>query len=154
MNWSYSFAAGGVKVQVPIQFAEEARAILDADDSAPVSSYQPPSPDESQLEKCPSCGSEKVRYRQLSRKVGAISLMLGVPIPAWGRRLNCRDCGHTWIPERIDESYPDFPAAMDPREPSSSSSEEEDQTWLHEYSWEIIFLMFLICLAILVQYAN
>jgi hypothetical protein len=95
MQWLYSPAVGGVKVQVHARDADRARAILDASrprrsDSARFVT------DDLRAPRCPDCGSLEVQQRFSRRITFASSLLLGFPLPWPLRRSRCRSCGAHW----------------------------------------------------------
>ena len=49
VNWLLSIALGGIRIQVPAKYAEEARAILS----------EIPQPGHDQVTSCPKCGSDE-----------------------------------------------------------------------------------------------
>ena len=151
--WTYSYAIGGIKLQVPQGLAEEARNVLDTDNSAEVSESQPLGLAVSQDIACPSCGSANVLHSKLSRKSGAISLLLGLPILFWGTRFSCKQCSHSWTPERHREPFPDIPAAIDPDE-TALSKERKEKAWGDSLPLIILILMGLICIVMLYQYTK
>jgi predicted RNA-binding Zn-ribbon protein involved in translation (DUF1610 family) len=123
-DWMFSFAVGGVKVQVPAPFADRAKALLveaernahlHADDhQAEVEQAAMDSVDEdsaafasneSAAVACPNCSSDDAyRDRDKRRLVAFISiLLLGLPalIPGLDRnRYVCGKCGHHWKQDR------------------------------------------------------
>lgn len=95
LQWLYSAAVGGVKVQVHARDAEHARAILEASrpqrsDSARFVT------DDLRAPRCPDCGSLEVQQRFSRRVTFASSLLLGFPLPWRVRRSRCRSCGARW----------------------------------------------------------
>lgn len=95
VQWLYSAAVGGVKVQVRARDLERARAILDAS-SAQRSDSALYLTDDLRAPRCPGCGSLEVEQR-FSRKLSfASALLLGFPLPWLRRRSRCRTCGARW----------------------------------------------------------
>lgn len=94
INWLYSFAIGGVKVQVRQEDAEEAIRILNADNSEALQDIESSFPSIEQKDLCHNCGSENISVINLSRKAAAWSLLLGLPLLLFGKRYKCKDCGH------------------------------------------------------------
>jgi hypothetical protein len=89
MNWLWSNALGGIKLQVPESQADEARLILEAEPEeeidAPVAEAV-----------CPGCGGCNTRYYLDKRGSFLTWLILGVPvIPAFSRMV-CADCSRKW----------------------------------------------------------
>ena len=98
MNWLYSNAIGGVRVQIGEQDLEAARAIV----AAPQMNES-----DSELTECPECSSTKTAPDELPRRMAFLSMlfstvMFGVSFPFafLRRRWRCADCGHTWRPAR------------------------------------------------------
>ncbi len=89
MQWLYSNAVGGVKLQVPAEQAEEARALLDT--AAIVEAPTPATDDEEACQECHSRQSESVLW---GRQPAFWSwLVLGVPLFPVRRLRRCRRCG-------------------------------------------------------------
>ncbi len=93
MNWLYSNALGGVKVQVPVSLAQEAQQLLAAQPESPI-------PDEPDTEVCPACGSSKTETFLNKRNSFLAWLLLGLPLLLPTERKRCHDCGHEWNPAR------------------------------------------------------
>lgn len=98
MDWTWSNALGGVRLQVPENHAARAADIL----SAPAPFVEPDPIEEADDEdRCPSCGSTQVEDRSLGRRlVYASWVVLGVPIPFIRRARRCVACGSRWRPSR------------------------------------------------------
>jgi len=80
MRGVYSAALGGVRVDVPPQDWERARAIL----GLPVEQAGPL--------QCPHCGSGKVKVRGMN-VMTALSISFGVRLPFASERADCLACG-------------------------------------------------------------
>jgi len=92
LNWLWSNALGGVKVQVPESEVEDALGILAAEPSDESSDGQ----DELEAIACPSCGSRNTHYFLDKRGTFWTWLVLGFPvIPVISRQV-CADCGGKW----------------------------------------------------------
>lgn len=98
MNWMYSNALGGVKVQVHTENIEKAREILDTDESAILSEIDLEFPEDEKNDICRKCGSTNLSYINLSRKAGAVFLLLSLPLFFFGIRYKCKDCGYKMKP--------------------------------------------------------
>jgi hypothetical protein len=86
VNWLWSNALGGVKVQVPESELEEARRVLAAE----------PEPLEPTV--CPHCGSADTHYF-LDRRASFLTwLVLGIPVVPAFSRTACAACGFRWKP--------------------------------------------------------
>ncbi len=88
MQWLYSNAVGGVKLQVPAEQAEEARALLD---TAAVVEAPTPTTDDDACQECHSPQTESVLW---GRQPAFLSwLVLGLPLFPVRRLRRCRRCG-------------------------------------------------------------
>ena len=88
MQWLYSNAMGGVKLQVPESFAEAAREVLAREEAqvAPAAEVEGP--------RCQHCGSTRTALRQRGRRWAFLSwLVLELPLFPVRRRYHCLDCG-------------------------------------------------------------
>lgn len=91
MNWLYSTAVGGIKLQVKEADAEKARKILQQENITPETINK------TRKEKfyCPRCHSPHVFYERFSRRlVFASWLLLGIPFLK--KKWKCENCGHQW----------------------------------------------------------
>lgn len=86
-NWLIANALGGVRLQVPAQFAAQAREILATEVRS----------EDSELESCPACGSPETTARSTAWKLSFLAVhFLSIPLP-WGKyRRQCASCRHTW----------------------------------------------------------
>ncbi len=100
MNWMWSNAVGGVKLQVHGSDAERAGDLLALDVSADTPS---PAPEDSDPdEACPVCGSERVGRERYRRRLVYVSwLLLSVPLPFLRRSHRCQECGLRWKPQPV-----------------------------------------------------
>lgn len=91
MQWLYSDAMGGVKVQVPVPFVDQARQVLGADYSEALVAEQ----GEDKL-LCPQCGSDNTELLVKGKRM-AFLLFLILLFPFWPnkRQIKCRDCGRS-----------------------------------------------------------
>lgn len=80
VDWFYSQAIGGVKLEVPEDEYEKAIELLEL-----------PSASENVL-KCPHCGSDKVKLRQLSGVTALAMLVFGILLPIASHRADCLSC--------------------------------------------------------------
>ncbi len=94
LNWLYSFALGGVKVQVKCEDSETAIEILNSDQSGELSDIEDSFPALAKNEICTECGSSDLELINASRKAGAFSLLFGLPLIFFRKRYKCRDCGN------------------------------------------------------------
>ncbi|NQT73533.1 MAG: zinc ribbon domain-containing protein [Chloroflexi bacterium] len=104
MNWLYSNAISGVKLQVEEKDISRARAILYSDNSLFREDYQS-SKDDSQ---CPRCGSLNTHYKTFDERLLFGSWFVtfciigypGFPLPFLKRKWKCSDCNYEW---KLDE---------------------------------------------------
>jgi hypothetical protein len=91
MNWFFSNAVGGVKLQVPAEFDARARQILEQDFSADVQAEDPSTQD-----CCSACGSTNFQTFRSGEPLAAVSILLA-GFPLWFSRsgYRCESCGLT-----------------------------------------------------------
>jgi hypothetical protein len=89
MDWLYSNAIGGVRVQIADQDIEAAREFLGADtEQQPVDAAEAI---------CPVCSSPQIESYEFPRRVAFLTLLLfGIPLLFSRRRWRCSSCGHVW----------------------------------------------------------
>ena len=95
LAWMYTNAMGGVRLLVPDDRVEEARALLAQSDARIAGKTEGVGDDV-----CPKCGSEAVDFKRFDRRMRGTSMLLmwlGVPSLMWSRkRFRCSQCGHRW----------------------------------------------------------
>jgi len=90
MQWLYSNALGGVRLQVPQQFAEQAHGILSEDYSETLVEEQGVDSVE-----CSSCGSFDTQpYQKGKRWAFLVFLGLDFPLYPVKNTFKCTQCGH------------------------------------------------------------
>ena len=90
-NWMLSNALGGVKVQVPAAYEDQARQILSDLDHGEYALV------EDNPLKCPRCESDDIEPLRNSWKLAFLGLVvLHLPIPFRRDRVKCNHCGYTW----------------------------------------------------------
>ncbi|WP_057657692.1 hypothetical protein [Pseudoxanthomonas dokdonensis] len=97
-NWPMSMALGGVALQVPLAFREQAAALID-DYHAGVLEQAFLADDPSRADTCPACGSLQIAAAvPLTQKLLAVAtcLVASAPFPARASRMSCRACGNHW----------------------------------------------------------
>jgi len=94
INWLYSFALGGVRLQVRKDDAEIAEKILNEDFSSELDSLDDQFPKLQSDELCSKCGSSNISVVNTTRKAGALSLLLNLPLNLFRKRYKCTECGH------------------------------------------------------------
>lgn len=87
MQWLYSNAMGGVRVQVPFKHLDQARQLLSADFSSTLDS-------ESAGPVCSHCGSgHLVPYTKGKKPAFLLFLLLGFPLFFYRHGYKCEKCG-------------------------------------------------------------
>jgi hypothetical protein len=96
-NWLWASALGGIKLQVPLGDAAQARQLLAPHSSSPGHDGSGEPLFDGQR-RCPRCGSVDISSRRFSRKLSFLSvLLLGFPVPFFAnRRKRCGDCRFEW----------------------------------------------------------
>jgi len=91
MQWLFSNALGGVRLQVPEPFVIQAKQILAIDFSDSVIAEQ----GQDKLQ-CPICGSENVEFIIKGKRI-AFLIFLAIHFPLWPykRQIQCHQCGET-----------------------------------------------------------
>ncbi|MDM8001207.1 MAG: DUF2007 domain-containing protein [Dehalococcoidia bacterium] len=103
--WLYSNAIGGAKLQVRQEDAEKALEILSLR-AEPTISMEEEFGKAREDEKCPNCGSLNIHYRRFDARWVFLSwLLLRFPLPFMKRKWECRDCGHTWRVDKLQEIH-------------------------------------------------
>ena len=91
LQWTISLALGGVKLKV-LQFDyEDARKILNTDCSKELAQVGFPNGEDS--DRCNKCGSHNLSFVNWTRKAAALSLLTGLPLIFFRKRIKCLDCG-------------------------------------------------------------
>jgi hypothetical protein len=99
VDWLYSFAVGGVKLQVAEQEADNAKEILNEDCSEELDLVEDEFPQPEKNEICEKCHSPNLRVLDARRKAGAWSLLfwwliMAIPLIFFGKRYQCENCQH------------------------------------------------------------
>ncbi|THB76782.1 MAG: DUF2007 domain-containing protein, partial [Desulfobulbaceae bacterium] len=84
VNWLYSQALGGVKVQVRQEDEKRAREILQRDESQLLENLEDSFPVLERNDVCEKCGSKNLSYINKARKAGALTLLLSIPLILFG----------------------------------------------------------------------
>ena len=93
INWLWSNALGGIKLQVPESELGDALRVLAAEPAVE------PADDPSEPVICPKCGGSRTGFFLDRRGCFLTWLVLGIPVlPAFPRRV-CDDCGKRWKPQ-------------------------------------------------------
>lgn len=97
VNWPYSNALGGVKLQVPYSQIDQAAQIIELD----MENMYSNSSDYKMIEEsnvCPNCGSHEYRSKLPLSKILLAILTLGIAIifPIRANKHKCLKCGQRW----------------------------------------------------------
>ncbi|MGC3989622.1 MAG: DUF2007 domain-containing protein [Chthoniobacteraceae bacterium] len=88
LDWLYSNAIGGVRVQVADEEVEEAQQLLREDRGVEEIQCDP---------RCPKCGSTALETEAYSKRIAFLSvLLLLIPLIIPRKRIRCTACLHTW----------------------------------------------------------
>ena len=94
MDWLYSNALGGVRVFVPKEYEEEARALIEQDYSYLVDQEFEEIIEEKKT--CSSCGSSELEAFTIGKKPAfLVILLLGFPLFFYKHGVRCKICGET-----------------------------------------------------------
>ncbi len=98
VNWLYSQAVGGVKLQVREADAQRAVEILKGTSTlAEDAEGRETEETEGAKPRCPRCDSPDVHYERFSRRLAFLSwLVLSFPLPFLKRKWKCENCGYEW----------------------------------------------------------
>lgn len=92
MQWLYSNALGGVKVNVPAECFEKAKAILAEDESELLVAQKG-----EDRPRCKYCGSEDIELEVKGRRLAfLVFIWLQFPLWPWRRYTQCNHCGHRY----------------------------------------------------------
>jgi hypothetical protein len=97
INWFYSNAVGGVRLQVCEADAQKAALILEkTTEHDPATQQESPDLDSS-IPACPSCSSTSIRRERFSLPIALLSLLLfGLPFLLNRKRVICMNCNRKW----------------------------------------------------------
>src|SRR5215813_4299520 len=94
MDWFYSNAIGGMRLQVKEEDAAAATEILEQpipgnfelDGTGEI--YEQP--------RCPNCHSQDIQFEGVNQGLGLTTAWAGVPLPLRSDTWKCNSCGHEW----------------------------------------------------------
>lgn len=96
MNWLYSNAIGGVRLQVRESDVEKALEILGLKGEE-LSLEVDELDDEDEEPHCPNCNSSLINYQKYAKRgLFASWLLLGFPLPFLKKKWICEDCDYEW----------------------------------------------------------
>lgn len=100
-NWMISNAVGGIQLQVPPAYEQQAQEILkEIDDGEHMLTEQ----DNVDVLVCPSCQSDKVKKRREFWKISLLTFhLLAIPSPFSQHDYRCKNCKHQWSDENQAE---------------------------------------------------
>jgi len=113
IQWLYSNAIGGVKLEVDESDFDAALELLQEEHSADLAEIPESQSPPADGDLCPVCNSSMVRASRVHRTAAALSLATSLPLIAWRRRWVCTSCNHSWlrakaqrpaVPERTREA--------------------------------------------------
>lgn len=93
LKWTISLALGGVKIKILESDYEDAQKVLETDCSEALENVE--FPEISEDEYCHNCHSMNLKLYNWTRKVAALTLLTGLPLFYFRKRLKCLDCGNT-----------------------------------------------------------
>ena len=94
MDWLYSNALGGVRLFVPKEYEEEARALIEKDYSELVDQEFEQTIEEKKI--CSSCGNSEFEPCTIGKKPAfVVFLLLGFPLFFYKHGNRCKNCGQT-----------------------------------------------------------
>jgi len=86
-NWLLSNALGGIRIQVPAKYVDDARKVL----------AEIAKPSERDGPVCPQCGSSDTSAMSNSRKIAFLAVhFFSIPWPWRSDRRHCQSCGAEW----------------------------------------------------------
>jgi len=92
-NWLLSNALGGIRLQVPASYVDDARQIL----------AQIAKPSDKGEDECPECGGSDISAMSNSRKVAFLAVHLfSIPLPWRTSRRHYQSCGAEWEMTSVD----------------------------------------------------
>ena len=99
MDWLWSNALGGIKLQVREEDCSLAAELLkqkltDSLDMEDIGEYTQP--------RCPGCGSLDISYGERGRRLAYATIAVGVPLPVERSGWKCNSCGHEWNDSETD----------------------------------------------------
>lgn len=97
IQWLYSQAVGGVKLEVPESYAREAYELIVGEikeqDSQENTNIEIESDD---TLFCPQCGSKKISLNNQKTKSKTLSMLIGIPFSFGKNKYLCNFCKHKW----------------------------------------------------------
>ena len=92
-NWLLSSALGGIRLQVPAAYVDDARRFL----------AQIVKPSDDDEDRCPDCGGKDTSAMSNSRKIAFLAVHLfSIPLPWHKNRRRCLSCGAEWQVAKSD----------------------------------------------------
>lgn len=94
LNWMWANAIGGVRLQVPTEYIDTAKQILNKDCSAELAAMEEEFSAMEKKDLCEKCNSPNLKILDATRKIGAWFLLFTIPLIFFRKRYQCADCGH------------------------------------------------------------
>jgi len=101
-DWLLSNALGGVQIQVPAEYEQQARELIESIDNG-----QFDVSDDNKIDQllCPVCQSEDIQSNNIFWKTSFIvTNTLHIPLPFSQHAYSCKQCQHEWS-EESDKAY-------------------------------------------------
>jgi hypothetical protein len=102
LDWFYSNAIGGIRLEVDRENAESATEILNQQIPA---SFEADG-EEFHRSLCPACQSPDTEFESISKPLSVTTMWLGFPIPVPKNKWHCSACGLEWEEEE-NELHPE-----------------------------------------------
>jgi hypothetical protein len=96
LDWFYSNAIGGIRLEVDRENVEAATQILNQEVPA---SFEADG-EEFHRALCPACQSPQTQYETLNKPLSVTAMWLGFPIPVPKGKWHCEACGLDWKQEQ------------------------------------------------------
>ena len=92
LQWTISLALGGVKIKILESDYKDAQKILETDCSDALEDIEFPEIEDDEY--CIACKSLNLKLYDWTRKAAALTLLTGLPLFYFRKRLRCLDCGN------------------------------------------------------------
>ncbi len=94
-DWLWSNAIGNMRLQVRLEDAQEALAVLH--EPAPEIFLENEVGEIYQQPRCPKCNSSDIAFESIDRKLSYALMFLSLPIPIRKNNWHCSACGAEWV---------------------------------------------------------
>ena len=96
LDWFYSNAVGGIRLEVDRENADAAIEILNQETPASFEANG----EEFHRALCPACQSPQTEFEEISKPLSVTAMWLGFPIPVPKNKWHCEACGLDWEQEQ------------------------------------------------------